>query len=58
MLSAQYCFEEICTKTLFNLSYSSAPFDPDSPYWLVPNAFTFARALGIADSRVLEIVAA
>ena len=32
VLTAQYLFEEICAKTLYNMSISSAPFDPDSPY--------------------------
>ena len=32
VLEAQYLFEEACAKALFNLSYPSAPFDPDSPY--------------------------
>jgi hypothetical protein len=56
-LAIQYSFEEICAKTLYNLSYSSAPFDADSPYWIVPNAFALARTLKIDDSRVLAIVA-
>jgi hypothetical protein len=56
-LGAQYLFEEICAKTLYNLSYSSAPFDPDSPYWIVPNAFTLARQLGMEQSDVLAVVA-
>ena len=30
--AAQYLFEEICAKTLYNLTHPSAPFDPDSPY--------------------------
>ena len=45
----QYLFEEICAKTLYNLSHESAPFDPDSPYWIVPNALSFARRVGISD---------
>ncbi len=57
-LAAQYLFEEVCAKTLYNVSQSPAPFDADSPYWIVPNAFAFARALRMDDSRVLEIVAA
>jgi hypothetical protein len=57
-LALQYSFKEIFAKTLYNLSYSSAPFDPDSPYWIVPNAFALGRALGIDDSLLLEIVAA
>jgi hypothetical protein len=57
-LEAQYCFEEICAKALFNLTDTDAPFDEDSPYWIIPNALGLARALEIDDSRVLEIVAA
>ena len=55
---AQYLFEEICAKTLYNLSNSRAPFDADSPYWIAPNAFALARALGIEQSEVVKIVAA
>jgi hypothetical protein len=57
-LSVQYSFEEICAKSLYNLSYPSDSFDADSPYWIVPNAFALARVLGIDEQRVLEIVAA
>jgi hypothetical protein len=57
-LEAQYCFEEVCSKVLFNLTDPGAPFDEDSPYWIAPNAFALARALKIDDSDVLEIVAA
>jgi len=56
-LGAQYLFEEICAKTLYNLSGSSAPFDADSPYWIVPNAFALAHRLGIDASEVLAVVA-
>jgi hypothetical protein len=52
-LAAQYLFEEICVKTLYNLSGASAPFDSDSPYWVVPNAIAFARCVGIAEADVL-----
>ena len=54
----QYLFEEICAKTLYNLSHESAPFDPDSPYWVVPNAFALARSLDIDEGEVLAIVSA
>jgi hypothetical protein len=51
LLESQYAFEEICAKTLFNLSYppSDAPFDADSAFWVVPIAITFARAAGAYD---------
>ena len=40
-----------------NLSGSSAPFDADSPYWIVPNAFALARRIGVDDADVLAVVA-
>ncbi len=39
----QYCFEEVVAKTLFNLTKSNAPFDPDSPYWVIKNALALAK---------------
>jgi hypothetical protein len=55
-LLTQYNFEEICAKTLFNLSMSQAPFDADSPYWIIPRALAFARHVGISDSQILACV--
>jgi hypothetical protein len=51
---AQYLFEEVCAKTLYNLSGNSAPFDADSPYWVVPNAIAFARLVGVKEQEVLS----
>ena len=51
-LEAQYCFEEICAKSLYNLSQSPAPFDSDSPDWLVPNAMSLAKCLQINQAEV------
>jgi hypothetical protein len=31
---AQYAFEEICAKTLYNVTYGPAPYDADSPFWV------------------------
>ena len=56
--ACQYLFEEICAKTLYNLSGESAPFDADSPYWIIPNAIAFARRLGLPDVDVIKVVAA
>jgi hypothetical protein len=50
---SQYAFEEICAKTLYNISNSSAPFDPDSPFWVLPLAIRLGRQLGI--SKLSEI---
>jgi hypothetical protein len=48
-LQYQYCFEEICAKTLFNLSGYPAPFDDDSPFWVIPIALQFAAYLNLDD---------
>ncbi len=55
-LQAQFRFEEICGKTLYNLTGRPAPFDADSPYWVVPNALKLARELGISDSEIARVV--
>jgi hypothetical protein len=55
--SAQYLFEEACAKTFYNLSGQPAPFDADSPYWIVPNAIALARRLGMPEASVLRVVA-
>ena len=56
LAECQYLFEEICAKTLYNLSHESAPFDPDSPYWIVPNALSFARRAGISDAECIDAI--
>ena len=55
-LQHQYCFEEICAKTLYNMSVCPekhalvypAPFDDDSIDYVMPLANDFADHLGIA----------
>jgi hypothetical protein len=55
LLQYQYSFEEICAKTLYNISGHIKgkefpyPFDDDLPFWVVPLAVSFARALGVSD---------
>jgi hypothetical protein len=55
LLQHQYSFEEICAKTLYNMSGHAPggdfpyPFDGDSPFWVIPIAVGFARALGVED---------
>jgi hypothetical protein len=56
ILEAQYNFEEVCAKTLYNLAGASAPFDADSPYWIAPTAIVLARLLKMEDAEVLRIV--
>lgn len=48
---AQYAFEEICAKTLYNLTLEPAPFDPDSPFWVLPLALDLGRRMGVTDPR-------
>ena len=51
----QYGFEEICAKTLYNMSWQTKgeefpyPFDDDSPFWVLPLALKFAQALEVSD---------
>jgi hypothetical protein len=54
--SRQYSFEELCAKTIFNLTDTNAPFDSDSPYWVVPYALKLAREFGIDESVITKIV--
>ena len=51
---AQYAFEEICAKTLYNITGEPAPFDPDSPFWVLPRALKLGQMLGIADPGVIS----
>lgn len=45
----QYAFEEICAKTLYNITNGPAPYDADSPFWVLPLALELGRALGVTD---------
>jgi hypothetical protein len=47
---AQYDFEEICAKTLYNMTREPAPFDSDSPFWVLPLALKLGQMLGITDA--------
>ena len=55
-LTAQFAFEEACAKTLYNLARMSAPFDPDSPYWIIPNALATARYFNLSEDEVLRAI--
>ncbi len=52
----QYCFEEACAKTLFNMTDTDMPFDEDAPYWVVPEALRLAGQLGIDKAEITKIV--
>jgi hypothetical protein len=51
---AQYAFEEICAKTLHNITLEPAPFDPDSPFWVLPRALKLGQMLGVTDAGVIS----
>lgn len=53
---AQYLFEEACAKSLYNLSRGAAPFDIESPFWIVPNALYLARRLNLDPVNVVNIL--
>jgi hypothetical protein len=57
LLVAQYCFEEVCAKTLSNFSDDPGAFDLDSPYYIVPHALYLAHCLGVDIVEVVRIVA-
>jgi hypothetical protein len=45
--AAQYSFEELCCKALYNATEPDDPFDPSSPFWVPGAAFELARAVGL-----------
>lgn len=53
----QYCFEEVCLKSLYNETGALDSFDSDSPHWIIKTAFALARAVGIPDEEVVTVVA-
>jgi hypothetical protein len=46
---AQYVFEEICAKTLYNLGGYRAPFDADSAFWVIPLGIELGRRKGFTE---------
>ena len=55
-MKSQLSFEESCAKTLYNMTKPSAPFDLDSPYWIIPKAFVAARHLQIDFDEVIKAI--
>lgn len=56
VLDAQYRFEEACAKTIYNFSGSGAPFDEESPYWVVPAALIAESQGAVPTGTVLRIL--
>jgi hypothetical protein len=42
--------KSFCAKTLYNMTRAPAPFDPDSPFWVLPLALELGHALGVTDA--------
>jgi len=53
----QYCFEEVCTQSIYNLTQPNDPFDSDSPHWIIKNALSLAYKVGLPAEDVINIVA-
>ena len=54
---AQYMFEEICLKSLYNETAARDLFDSDSPHWIIKCAIDLARQVGVPVERVIAVVA-
>ena len=54
---AQYMFEEICLKSLYNETPAQDPFDSDSPHWIIKCAIGLARRIGLPVQEVIAVVA-
>jgi hypothetical protein len=46
---AQYAFEEMRAKTLYNVTNAPVPYDADCPFWVLPLALELGRALDVTD---------
>lgn len=57
MREGQYMFEEICLKSLYNETDTVAPFDSDSPHWIVKCAIGYARQVGVSIEKVVAVIA-
>ena len=55
-LESQFSFEEAYAKMRYNLGRYPGAFDPDSSYWIVPNASMAARHLGIDERKIILAV--
>jgi hypothetical protein len=55
--ASQYGFDEICLKTLYNETATDVPFDSEVPHWITKSALRFARAVGIPESEVIDVIA-
>lgn len=55
-LRSLYSFIEVCYKSLYNLTYPSAPFDSYSPFKIIPFAIKYCKSAGLDESEILKII--
>jgi hypothetical protein len=55
--AAQYCFEELCCKAMYNATVPPDPFDPSSPYFVAGAALQLAQAVGVPVAAVVAVLA-
>jgi len=53
----QHHFEESCCQALYNATDPMHPFDPGSAFFVAPQAFGLARAVGVALAEVVAVLA-
>lgn len=53
----QHHFEESCCQAVYNATDPRDPFDLGSAFFVVPQAFGFARAVGVAVAEVVTALA-
>jgi hypothetical protein len=56
--SAQYCFEELCCKAMYNATGPDDPFDPSSPFSVAGAAVRLARVMGVPVEEIADVLAA
>jgi len=54
---AQYSFEELCCKALYNATSPRDPFDPSSAFFVAGLALGLARAVGVSIEAVAAVLA-
>jgi hypothetical protein len=53
----QHYFEESCCQAVYNASDPRDPFDPGSAFFVAPQAFGLARAVGVPVAAIVGVLA-
>ncbi len=54
--AAQYCFEELCCKAIYNAASPQDPFDPSSPFSVAGAALRLAARVGVPIEAVVSVL--